>query len=211
MSYPEIDRLVSRYRDLAACRNDIGTAFELLLANFRRGGLLFGLGNGASAATAEQLVTGLLRGFQRQRPLPAAFSEQLLRDHGGSGEELAGMLQGALPALNLSSSSNLTSSVAAEQGPAVIHAQQLYALGRSGDTLVVLIADSVADNLKAALRVAGSLGMTRIVLTGREQAGLTGLADCIVRVPRITNVEIQELHLPICNALSTMLEQEYFQ
>ena len=211
MNYPEIDRLVSRYRDLAACRADIGRAFELLLDNFRRGGLLFTCGNGASAGTAEQLASGLLRSFQRPRAVPAEFRNRLSQDHGPAGERLAGQLQGALPALPLSSTPGFVSAVSAEQDPAVTYAQQLYALGRSGDTLVVITAGPVADNLRAALQVAGSLGMTRIVLSGREQASLSGLTDCLVRVPRVTAVEIQELHLPICNTLSTMLEQEHFQ
>lgn len=211
MNYPEIDRLVSRYRDLAACRADIGRAFELLLDNFRRGGLLFTAGNGASAATAEQLAGGLLRSFQRTRKVPAEFAGRLTDDHGPAGERLAEQLQGALPAMALSSTPSFLSGVAAEQDPTVTYAQQLYALGRSGDTLLVISAGPPADNLSAALRVAGSVGLTRIVLSGREQTGLSGLADCIIRVPRVTKVEIQELHLPVCNTLSTMLEQEYFQ
>ena len=210
MNYPEIDRLVSRYRDLSACRNDIERSYQLLSDNFRRGGMLLACGNGASGFTAEQLVTGLLTGYLRERPLPQQLDSKLRSSLGDAGARLADGLQGALPAMSLGSPAGLVSGIATGVGQDFVFAQQVYAYGREGDTLV-LLADGDADpNALNALRLAGALGLKRIVLCGREPEGFTGHADCLVRVPRVTRREIQELHLPVCNTLVTMLEQEFF-
>jgi len=209
MNYPEIDRLVSRYRDLAACRNDLEAAFRLLLETFHRSGLVLTCGNGTSGASARQLAGGLVRSFQRNRPVPEEL-RATLAEQGPAGERLAAQLQGSLPALALGGSQDLLTGIAAEQGAELMFAQQLYGLARPGDTLVVVSAGRTEDNLKAALRVATALDMTRIVLTGREDGDLDGLADCIVRVPRVTPLEIMELHLPVCHTLATMVEQEFF-
>ena len=210
MSYPEIDRLVNRYRDLSACRHDIERSVNLLGDNYGRGGLLLACGTGASSATADQLVTGLLKGFQRTRPVPQALRKRLNDDHGQAGEALANGLQGALPALALSGPASLQSGVAASAAPELVFAQLVAAYGRAGDTLLVLAADGANASLSAALRVAGSLGLTRIVLAGREDDDFQGIAECVIRVPRVTSREIQELHLPVCNAFITILEQEFF-
>lgn len=210
MNYPEVDRLVNRYRDLTACRNDIERAYELLVGTFRAGGMVLAAGNGASGFTAEQFVTGLLRDVERPRGIPADLQQKLQSDHGSAGSELASRLHGALPAVALTAPAGLLSGVAADTGAEMIFAQQVYAYGRSGDCLFVLDSAGNTANLQAALRVAGSLGLSRIVLSGRETDQLAPHADCVIRVPRVNTTFIQELHLPICNTLNVMLEQEFF-
>lgn len=207
MNHPEIDRLISRYRDLSVCRTDIGTAADLLSRTFRAGGLMLSLGHGASSFIAEQFVSSLL---QRPRPVPAALRSRLEADHGERGERLASGLQGGLPALALTGPGGLFSAIAAGAGTELIYAQQVYSYARSGDALVIISSGQPAPEHQAALRLAGSLGLHRIVLCGREAEGWQGLADCLVRVPRVTATEVQELHLPVCNALAVMLEQEFF-
>src|SRR5690554_2776919 len=112
MNYPEVDRLVNRYRDLTVCRNDIERAFELLEKTFSGGGMVLAAGNGASGFTAEQFVTGLLRDVERPRGVPAELTQKLEADHGVSGSELASRLHGALPAVALTSPAGLLSGIA---------------------------------------------------------------------------------------------------
>ena len=210
MNYPEVDRLVNRYRDLTACRNDIDRAYELLVRTFRDGGMVLAAGNGANGFTAEQFVTGLLRDVERPRGVPADLQQKLEADYGKAGSELAAKLHGALPAVALTGPAGLLSGIADDAGGEMIFAQQVYAYGRSGDTLLILDSGGPNANLLAALRVAGSLGLKRIVLAGREADQLAAHAECTVRVPRVNTTFIQELHLPVCNALNVMLEQEFF-
>lgn len=207
MNHPEIDRLINRYRDLSVCRTDIASAADLLSTTFRAGGMVLSLGHGASSFIAEQFVSSLL---QRPRPVPAALRGRLEADHSEAGERLARGLKAGLPALALTGPGGLFSAITAGGGSELLYAQQVYSYSRSGDALVVISSSQPAPEHQAALRLAGSLGLRRIVLCGREADGWQGLADCIVRVPRVTDTEIQELHLPVCNALAVMLEQEFF-
>jgi len=210
MNHPEIDRLVNRYRDLGACRASLADAFTLLCDTFDGGGIVLACGNGAGSSAAEQFTAALLRSFQRARPVPQAFADVLIEEHGPAGEQLAGRLQGALPAVALTGPGTLLSGIATDQTPDVLYAQQVYGYGREGDTLLAAAAGGTDANLTAALRTARSLGLRTLVLAGRETDAGVELADVAVQVPRVAPLEIGELHQPVLNAFAVMLEQKYF-
>jgi D-sedoheptulose 7-phosphate isomerase len=208
--YPEIDRLVNRYRDLTACRNQIEEAFHLLRDSFSQGGLLLVCGNGGSAADSEHIVGELMKGFQRPRPVPPQLQQALQADWGTRGSEFGKLLQGTLPALSLTSQGALVSAIANDLAPDMIFAQQVYGYGRKGDTLLGISTSGNSANVCNAFRIARTLGLTTIGLTGRDGGELRELADCLIRVPRATTLEIQELHLPVYHTLCVMLEQAFF-
>lgn len=210
MNHPEIERLVNRYRDLSACRADLAAAYSLLAETYATGGIVLACGNGADSSAAEQFVTALLRGFQRSRPVPLAFAERLIADHGKNGEDLAARLQGALPALALTGPGSLLSGIAAHVAHELIYAQQVYGYGRAGDTLLITASGVPGPDLTAALRTARSLGLRTLVLAGRDAGPALRPADVTVEVPRVTPLEVRELHQPVLNAFAVMLEQKYF-
>lgn len=210
MNHPEIDRLVSRHRDLSACRPDIEQAFGLLRTACKAGGLVLACGAGGSAGIAGQFVNKLLRGVRRTRPVPREFAEALAAEGGPRGSELARRLQGGFPAFHLGAAASLLAAVTDAQGADLAYAQQLYALARSGDVLLAISSGGQSDVLDNALVVARALGVTTIGLADRDGNALRGLCDCLIRVPRATPPEVEELHLPVCHALCVMLEQEYF-
>ena len=89
----ELERLMKRYPQLAGCRETITEAYQMLEESFRKGGKLLICGNGGSAADSDHIVGELMKGFKKQRPVPADMREKL-------GEDLADHLQGALPAIS---------------------------------------------------------------------------------------------------------------
>lgn len=58
----------------------------MLEESFRNGGKLLICGNGGSAADSDHIVGELMKGFKKQRPVPADMREKL-------GEDLADHLQ----------------------------------------------------------------------------------------------------------------------
>jgi D-sedoheptulose 7-phosphate isomerase len=208
--YPEIDRLVSRHADLKACRNEIEEAFRLLRDSFSQGGVLLVCGNGGSAADSDHIVGELMKGFQRKRAIPAGLQQALQADWGAEGSQTGQLLQGCLPAISLTSQGPLISAIANDLAPDLIFAQQVYGYGRKGDVLLGISTSGNSANVCSAFRVARTLGLTTIGLTGRDGGELRNLADCAIRVPRTTTLEIQELHLPVYHALCVMLEQAFF-
>ena len=65
-------------------------------------------------------------------------------------------------------------------------------------------------NVLAAARVARTLGVQVVALTGRLGGDLAGLADVAIRVPADATDEVQERHLPVYHALCTAVETSLF-
>lgn len=82
----ELERLMKRYPQLVGCREAITETYQVLEESFRNGGKLLICGNGGSAADSDHIVGELMKGFKKQRPVPADMREKL-------GEDLADHLQ----------------------------------------------------------------------------------------------------------------------
>ena len=204
-------RLIERYPALAACRDDLRATHDTLAATFRAGGKLLLCGNGGSAADCEHITGELMKSFLKPRPLPTDEIERIVAAGGADlGGEIAGWLQGALPAVALTSSVSLGSAVLNDTHGEMIHAQQVHGLGRAGDALLGISTSGNARNVLNACVVARARGMRTILLTGRTGGKLLPYADVAIRVPADHVVEIQEYHLPIYHALCLALEETFF-
>lgn len=89
----DLERLTERYPALAGMKEEIAGAFRILKESYENGGKLLVCGNGGSASDSDHIVGELMKGFYKKRPL----SEEEKEKYG----ELAGHLQGALPAISL--------------------------------------------------------------------------------------------------------------
>ena len=73
----ELERLMKRYPQLVGCREAITETYQVLEESFRNGGKLLICGNGGSAADSDHIVGELMKGFKKQRPVPADMREKL--------------------------------------------------------------------------------------------------------------------------------------
>ncbi len=207
-----LHRLIERYPTLAVCREDLRATVELLTGLFRADGKLLLCGNGGSASDCEHIVGELMKGFLKRRPLPATEGARLVAAGGADlGGEIAARLQGALPAIALTSSVALGTAVLNDVHGDMIYAQQVHGLGRAGDALLGISTSGNARNVLNASVVAHARGMKTILLTGRTGGKLLPHADVAIRVPADGVVEIQEFHLPIYHALCLQLEETFFE
>lgn len=205
-----LERLLVKYPELQACRVDIQEAFELLRDTFRNQGRLLVCGNGGSAADAEHIVGELMKGYLSRRPLSPEQHNQYESAFPGEGAQLAGRLQGALPAISLVSQVSLTTAIANDIGADMIFAQQVYGYGRPGDALLALSTSGNALNVIRAAQVARVKGMNILGLTGRTGGRLKEICDVTIGVPWDDTPSIQERHLPIIHALCQELEETFF-
>lgn len=203
-------QLLTRYPELEACAPDIERAFELLRTSYRAGGKVLVCGNGGSAADAEHIVGELMKGFMLKRPLPGGVIEKLRADWPEQADYLASHLQGGLPAISLVSQSALIFAFNNDVAADMVFAQQVCAYGRPGDVLWGISASGNAGNVANAMRVARSLGLKTLGLTGLTGGLLKQLAEVTICVPGSNIPEVQERHLPVYHALCAMLEQEFF-
>lgn len=210
MEHAILNDLVSRYPQLAVCREDIAKAFAVLSGSYHNCGKLLICGNGGSAADAEHIVGELMKGFKSPRRLDEASQKRLKDIDKEQGRLLAEHLQGALPAIALDGHPALSTAYMNDCEPLMCFAQQVNGYGREGDVLLGISTSGNSKNVIYAAVTAKAKGMKVIGLTGENESRLSGMADVCIRVPETETYKVQELHLPVYHCLCLMLEEEFF-
>ncbi len=205
-----IDRLGTRYPDLAPCLPDVEQAYVILHHAFTHSRKLLICGNGGSAADSEHIVGELMKGFYQKRPLPPRMREALQATDPAMGRILADRLQGALPAISLVSQTALITAFANDVDADLVFAQQVYGYGQPGDVLMSISTSGNSRNVLYALHTARALGMRTIGLTGQGGGQMSNAADVTIRVPETQTADIQERHLAVYHALCAQLEEDLF-
>ena len=197
-----LERLMKRYPMLAGMREEIELVFCIMKDSYEKGGKLLVCGNGGSAADSDHIVGELMKGFYKQRRLPAAEKIRF----GEQGEKL----QGALPAIALSQHSALSTAFLNDVDPEMVFAQQVYGYGVEDDVFLGLSTSGNSVNVISAAKVAAAKGMKVIAMTGKDGGAMRELSDVCLVVPAQMTADIQEFHLPIYHALCAMLQDYFF-
>ena len=197
-----LERLMKRYPMLAGMREEIELVFYIMKDSYEKGGKLLVCGNGGSAADSDHIVGELMKGFYKQRKLPAAEKIRF----GEQGEKL----QGALPAIALSQHSALSTAFLNDVDPEMVFAQQVYGYGAEDDVFLGLSTSGNSVNVISAAKVAAAKGMKVIAMTGKDGGAMRELSDVCLVVPAQMTADIQEFHLRIYHALCAMLEDYFF-
>ncbi|HEY7060970.1 MAG TPA: SIS domain-containing protein [Chloroflexota bacterium] len=184
---------IERYwRDLAAVARlmpfeALADVADALLACCWRGGTIFVVGNGGSAATASHFVCDLAKGTRTPGLRP--FRVVPLTDN--------------VPLLTAWANDTSYDDVFAEQ---------LAPLVRAGDLVVAISASGSSPNVLAAAAVARADGAVVVALTGETGGRLRPLADVLVRVPAESIEQVEDAHLAVahsvCVALRARLQTE---
>ncbi len=208
--HPTLTTLQNRYPDLEPCIPAIAAACDLLVATYRDHGKLLICGNGGSAADSDHIVGELMKGFELRRPLSDGLRARLQALDPEAGTYLADRLQGALPAISLSSHAALSTAIGNDIAGDLVFAQQVLGYGVEGDALIGISTSGNSANVLHALRVARALNLRTIGLSGRSGGQMRELCDVTICVPYDRTLEIQERHLAIYHALCVMVEQAFF-
>lgn len=201
------DSLYEDNPELLACCADIENATAYLVECIRDGGRIYTCGNGGSAADAEHIVGELAKSFKLERAVDPSFAESYRELHK---EEPPTYLEGAIAAFSLVSQPSFSTAFSNDRDARGVFAQQVYAYGRQGDTLVAISTSGNSANVVDAVKVALAKGMKVIALTGSRNSVLSELATVTIRVPDVRTYRIQELHIAVYHAICAMLEAEFF-
>ncbi len=205
-----LKELLERYPELESCKDAIETAREKMITSFENGNKLLVCGNGGSCADSDHIVGELMKGFLLRREIPQADRDAMKSLFPEDGDHLADNLQGALPAISLTTHSGLISAFANDVDPEMIYAQQVYGYGVKGDIFVGLTTSGNSGNVVKAAMVAKSLGMVVIGLVGAKECKLDKIADVVIHAPETETFKVQELHLPIYHYLCAACEDKFF-
>ena len=192
--------LFERYPQLNICKNDIENALSLMIDTYKKGGKILVCGNGGSSADADHIVGELMKGFLKTRKVTDERIPQELREK----------LQGALPAISLSAHTSLMTATINDNDADMVFAQQVYGYAKENDLLIAISTSGNSKNVVNAVKVAKSLGIKTIALTGKTGGELKQLADVTICAPSTETYKIQEYHLPIYHYLCAKVEEEIF-
>ncbi len=201
---------LERYPSLSEAADDIMGAYDLICDTYDNGGKVLACGNGGSAADSDHIVGELMKGFISRRALNAA--EKSLFDDGiEDAEYLTSSLQGALPAISLSSHSALMTAFLNDVVPDMIFAQQVWGYSKNSfDSLIALSTSGNSKDVVNAVKVANALGINSIGITGANESMLSELCTVCIRLPETETFKIQELTLPVYHVICEMIETTYF-
>ena len=206
-----INSLIERYPCLDTCKAEIEKAKNMLIDCYNNGGKVLLCGNGGSCADCDHIVGELMKGFLKKRPLSDEKKAEMKRNCSLLDDEVLSKLQGALPAVSLPSITALNSAFCNDVDPELIYAQPLMSLGNKNDILIAISTSGNSKNVYAAAKVAKSLGVKVIGLSGKTGGKLKDVADVCVCVPETETYKIQELHLPVYHYLCAAVEDTFFK
>jgi len=200
-----IDDFVKRKPELSCVTDDLIKAYMAINHCFETGGTLFLCGNGGSFADAFHISAELTKAFKRRRPIPT-YKRKWFKDL-PQGDLIAESLEEGLRAIVLGANHSLSSAVENDNPTRnMSFAQELYALARQGDVLLGISTSGNAENVFYAAVTAKALGLTVILLTGKEGGRIVKIADIAIKVPAVETSHVQELHTIVYHTLCEMLE-----
>lgn len=209
----KIDELIERYPALEVCRKSLLTAVEKICETFRTGNKLIVCGNGGSAADSMHIVGELMKGFLLPRKIDEfekKFVDRAAELFPSDVNYFKANLQCALPAVSLVGETALNTAFANDNAPDLSFAQQVFGIGKRGDTLLAISTSGQSDNIIFAVEVAKVMGITSIAMTGRHGGRLKHMSDFSICVPADSSYTVQEFHLPIYHMICMAAENEFF-
>lgn len=160
----------------------ITSAAEMLLECQHRGSTIFVLGNGGSAATASHFACDLAKGTRINgvptfRVMPLTDNVPLMTAWGN------------------------------DTSYERIFAEQLVALVRPGDVVVIISASGNSPNVLRAAEVSRAASAITISMTGQTGGKLQRLSDLTMRVPSASIELVEDAHMVIAHSLCVALRE----
>jgi len=154
-----------------------------LIACFERGGRVYLLGNGGSAADAQHVAAELVGRFKRDRK--------------------------ALPAIALTTDSSNLTAISNDLGFEQVFTRQIEALVRAVDIVWALSVSGKSPNILAGLRAAKKLGAFTLGFTGRGGGAMSELCDLCFRVDHESSDRVQEVHQLAYHVICDAVERHF--
>lgn len=160
----------------------IAEAVEIMVNAINAGNKIISCGNGGSMADAMHFAEELSGRFRNDRK--------------------------AIAALSISDPTHI-SCVGNDYGYDYIFSRYVEAIGKSGDVLLGISTSGNSKNVINAVEAAKKIGITVIILSGKDGGKLATMADLEIRAPYSTYADrAQEIHIKIIHNLILGIERE---
>ena len=139
-------------------------------------------GNGGSAADAQHLSAELVGRYMKNRK--------------------------PLASIALSTDTSVITAISNDLSFDEIFSRQVESIGNEGDVLYAISTSSKSENVISALKIAKSLKIKTIGITGSNGIGFKGLCDIVISVPALRPDRIQEMNIAVGHIICEILESE---
>ncbi len=163
---------------------EIAEAASLMIKSLENNGTIFWCGNGGSAADSQHLATELVGKFMLNRP--------------------------ALRSIALTTDTSILTAVANDIDYSQVFSRQLSGLGRAGDVLIGISTSGKSQSVLEAIKLAETMKIKTIFLTGQNTPNLKSSLDCIIQIPSETTSHIQEGHITVGQLLCGLVENHFY-
>jgi D-sedoheptulose 7-phosphate isomerase len=173
---------LSTIEALRSQRSVIETIGTMIVDCLRRGGCVFWLGNGGSAADCQHLAAELVGRFERDRR--------------------------GLASIALTTDTSALTSIANDYGFDQIFSRQVEALCGPSDLVIGISTAGNSPNVLAAIQTAAGQGIQTAGMSGRDGGKLKALTDVCLIVPAENTARIQEAHILVGHILCDLAESQ---
>lgn len=184
------DILNDSFNNLQKVINDKGLILEIetittkIIKAFKDGNKLLLCGNGGSASDAQHIAAELSGRFIKERkPLYAE-------------------------ALHVNSS--YMTAVSNDYGFEYTYSRMLEAIGKKGDVLIALSTSGNSENVVNAVKMANSLGMLSVGMSGASGGKIKELCQHNIIIPSSNTARIQEAHIIVGHIFCQIIEENLF-
>ncbi len=143
---------------------------------------IFWCGNGGSAADSQHIAAELVGRFKKDRK--------------------------PLRSIALTTDTSVLTCISNDYSYEEIFSRQLNALGKKGDTLVVITTSGNSKNIKKVLIQAKKMSIKTIGLLGKGGGDCKNLLDISMIVPSNDTARIQEMHILIGHLMCELVEHK---
>ena len=184
------DILNDSFNNLQKVINDKGLVTEIeiittkIIQAFKDGNKLLLCGNGGSASDAQHIAAELSGRFIKERkPLYAE-------------------------ALHVNSS--YMTAVSNDYGFESTYSRMLEAIGKKGDVLIALSTSGNSENVINAVKMANSLGILSVGMTGAMGGKIKDLCQHNIIIPSSNTARVQEAHILVGHIFCQIIEEQLF-
>ena len=184
------DILNDSFNNLQKIINDKGLVTEIeivttkIIQAFKDGNKLLLCGNGGSASDAQHIAAELSGRFIKERkPLYAE-------------------------ALHVNSS--YMTAVSNDYGFESTYSRMLEAIGKKGDVLIALSTSGNSENVINAVKMANSLGMLSVGMSGAMGGKIKDLCQHNIIIPSSNTARVQEAHILVGHIFCQIIEEQLF-
>ena len=184
------DILNDSFNNLQKVISDKGLILEIetittkIIKAFKDGNKLLLCGNGGSASDAQHIAAELSGRFIKERkPLYAE-------------------------ALHVNSS--YMTAVSNDYGFESTYSRMLEAIGKKGDVLIALSTSGNSENVINAVKMANSLGMLSVGMSGAMGGKIRDLCQHNIIIPSSNTARVQEAHILVGHIFCQIIEEQLF-